>query len=225
MKPLSIKVRDQELEVRTTKEDYAAALVRGIIGAAPVISPIAAEVITNRIPNQKLERIARFMKILEDRLKYVEEDILKQKIMSEEFADLLEDALPQAARALTDERRTYIANLLKTSMSDEQLDHLAKKKLLAMLNELNDAEILILYYYSLTNLSDKDAMRKKYPFVPQTLPTADAPDNTDEKQLIYNSYRVHIMDYLRFPSPDYVTVNRANLLLRYIGLTPGVYSK
>ena len=125
--PLTIKVKNEDLEITANKADYVSALVKGIVGIAPVVGPMLAEAITLGIPNQKLDRVITFVKVFEDRIKYLEEDLLKERIKSEEFGDLLEDALPQASRALSDERKEYIANLLKNSLTDENLDHAAKK--------------------------------------------------------------------------------------------------
>ena len=71
------------------------------------------------------------LKLLEDKIKYLDRDLIESRFTSEEFADLLEDALPYAARALSEERREYIANLLKNCLTHEELDHAGKKKLLA----------------------------------------------------------------------------------------------
>lgn len=77
------------------------------------------------------------------------EDLLKQKLLTEEFADLFEDAVNQATRAMSDDRIEYIASLLKNGLSSDDLTHLDNKKLSAILGELNDAEILILKFHTL----------------------------------------------------------------------------
>ena len=99
------------------------------------------------IPNQKTERIVLFVEILNDKLKYLEQEVIEQKLKTEEFTDLLEDGFVQASRALTKERLEYIASLLKNSLTDEELEHIEKKKLLSLLGELNDAEIIWLQSY------------------------------------------------------------------------------
>jgi hypothetical protein len=40
------------------------------------------------------------MKCFGQKVAYMQEDILRLKMLSEEFTDLLEDAIPQAARAM-----------------------------------------------------------------------------------------------------------------------------
>jgi hypothetical protein len=115
--------------------------VKGIFGIVPFGSPIV-EAITTVIPNQKLERLVDFVQILNYKIKNAERKIEDHELKTEEFTDLLEDALGQASRALSKERLEYIASLLKNSLTDEELEHFGKKKLLSLLNELNDAEVI-----------------------------------------------------------------------------------
>lgn len=216
---LTIKAQGQKMDVASNKSDVTAAFVRSIVGAAPFLGPMAAELITAAIPNQKMHRVAVSIKVLEDRITYVEEDIVRDRFKTEEFADLLEDALPQMARALTDERKAYIANLLSTSLTDDTLDHLAKKKLLYILNQLNDAEVILLHFYAIRQ-SDKEKaerMLEEYPFIQATLRVYEKGEKT-EKELMFCEYHGNlIMTSLimgvsdnEYPSP------MGYLLLRYI---------
>lgn len=215
---LTIKAQDQEVDIGTNKSDVTAAFIRSVVGVAPFVGPMAAELITAAIPNQKIERVALSIKVLEDRLKYVEEDVVREKFQSDRFADLLEDALPQMARALTGERKAYIANLLSTSLTDDTLDHLAQKKLLSMLNDLNDAEIILLHFYSIRR-ADKmksDRMLEEYPFIPGALRAFDS--ETDERELMFREYRgtLYMASLLMGPPDNEYPSPTGYLLLRYV---------
>ena len=70
-------------------------------------------------------------------------------MLEEKSIDLMEDGFIQAARALSEERIEYIASLLKNSLTDEDLEHIAHKRLLFLLDELNDFELLLLKAYSM----------------------------------------------------------------------------
>jgi hypothetical protein len=232
-KYLSIKADDDEIEIHTSISDYVQALGKrlgtladvltkaGLLGSeAPLVASVLGDVISIGIPSQKLEQVILFLKVFADRLKYLEEDLAIQRLKTKEFADLFEDALGQAARALSDERREYIANLLKNSLTDKTLDHLAKKRLLAELNGLNDAQIILLFYYSLSDESEREEMRAKYPFVPRmsTRAAARIPDPSDDKEIVYRNYQSGINHLLLLPGENYVLSGFATLLLRYIGL-------
>ena len=92
--------------------DYLAGLLRGAVGPVPVFGPLLAEVITVTIPEQRIDRIAKFSEQLELRLTTVEKHLLESNLKNDEFTDLLEEGIRQAARSLSDERRSYIATLV-----------------------------------------------------------------------------------------------------------------
>ena len=48
--------------------DHLTALVRGAVGTVPMFGPLLAEVITVTIPNQRIDRVAKFSEELERRL-------------------------------------------------------------------------------------------------------------------------------------------------------------
>src|SRR5947209_2504154 len=132
---LSILKIKEELDTDTDRYEIATALLRSLASYVPKIGPILAQVIGIVIPNQKVDRLVAFVKVLGDRVKYLEEDTVKLQMETPEFTDLLEDSLIQASRALTDERRGYIASLLTNSITNENLAHLEEKKLLSLLGD------------------------------------------------------------------------------------------
>jgi hypothetical protein len=154
---LSIVNTEQEISLETNKEDIMSLFVKSIFGIVPFGSPIG-EAITAVIPHQKFERMVDFVKVLNYKIKNAERKIEEHELKTQEFTDLIEDALGQASRALSKERLEYIASLLKNSLTDEELGHIEKKKLLSLLGELNDAEIIWLknYSYSIRSFSSEE---------------------------------------------------------------------
>jgi hypothetical protein len=148
-------INDEMPDLEQNQSDNLVRIGSLILGNVPVVGSILTEVFKSVIPNQKEERVRIFVEVLAEKLKYIDKDILHVKMKSEGFTDLLEDAIPQVARALNKERQHYIASALKNSLTDEQLEHIEKKKLLQLLNELNDAEILLLYFLRL-NFMEND---------------------------------------------------------------------
>jgi uncharacterized membrane-anchored protein YjiN (DUF445 family) len=124
--------------------------MKSILGICPFGS-LVSEIVTNVIPNQRTERVVLFVEVLNEKFKYLEKEVVEQKIKTEEFTDLLQDGFIQASRTLTVKRLEYIASLLKNSLTDEELRHIEKKKLLSLLGELNDVEIIWLKKYSFDN--------------------------------------------------------------------------
>jgi hypothetical protein len=142
------------------KADYLAIVSKGTIGAIPIVGPLAAEVIGALIPNQRIERIEALLKALEEKIKEFDKQRLETEFKMPEFIDLLEDGFHQAVRALSKERIDYIATLVSNRLSDEQAEHLKYKKLLSILGQLNDAEVLHLINYSFLEAGDQEFMQK-----------------------------------------------------------------
>ena len=72
---------------------------------------------------------------------------MKKRFKEEIFIDLFEDGVFQSIKALSNERHEYIASILKNSLSQEEINYLQQKKLLNILSQLNDAEIIHFQYH------------------------------------------------------------------------------
>lgn len=220
---LSIITGDEEIEIESNKSDYAALLIKGLLGVAPIVGPIMAETLANSIPNQKLDRVIEFTKILESKLNRLDESVIRIKFKTEKFTDLLEDALLQASRAFTNERRQYLATFLATSITTDEALHLQEKRILAVLGELNDAEIIALKWCSLLK---KDEIRAEE-FLEQhsqvilkgyheyIIGEGDGMDYSSDTEIILENYMEHLkqLDLIIVHSSPF-----ADLLLRYIGI-------
>lgn len=137
-------------ELDTTTTDKLAAAARGIAAACPVFGGLVAEAVNSIIPNQKLDRVIGFLRHLDEKVSILDRDLSRaaSRLQDERGLDLLEEGIVQAARALTEERRTHIGNLLARSLTQAELKYAESKKLLNLLRELTDAELLFLVYYS-----------------------------------------------------------------------------
>lgn len=124
--------------------DLAASLSSGFVGMIPIIGPVVAELIKFSIPKQRMDRIVDFLRKLENK---VDENIVRN-MKTPDGMDLFVIASEQIIESKTEERREYIANLLKNSLNKEEIDLDEKKKLFSILNQLNDSEIIYLKSYS-----------------------------------------------------------------------------
>ena len=192
MGDLSIVRVEEELELEATTSDVVGVLMRSLAAYVPKLGPILANIVGVAIPNQKLDRVIAFIKVLGDRVKYLEEDVAKKRMETPEFAVLLEDGLSQASRALTDERRQYIASLLSNSLTTEHLKDEEEKKLLWLLGELNDAEVLMLKFHSLS-LKHKQAFAALHEELFAPLNSRDIQRNV-EKKALRDSYRARLTE-------------------------------
>lgn len=133
------------LELRTP--DYVASAAKSILGAAPFAGSLLVEIAGTIIPNQRVDRIAKFAAQLEKTIFQLQYDLVRTQLTDENFTDLLEESVHQAARSVTDERRTYIASLVTHSISTDSIKFIESKHLLRILSEINDIEVLWLRFY------------------------------------------------------------------------------
>lgn len=138
------------LVLKTTRQDIVAALARGSVGAIPFAGSLLVEIVDAVIPGQKLDRVVDFIRALSEQAQVLEErqSLLEQQLRSDEGSDLLEEGILQASRAISAERREAIARILVSGISEESLEYDRTKKLLSILNDLTDSELLLLQYYA-----------------------------------------------------------------------------
>ena len=77
--------------------DIAAVLAKGGFGAIPYLGPLIAEMVGNLIPNQRIDRIASFVRALASKIDEKEKAKVEKRMLEEKSIDLMEDGFMQAA--------------------------------------------------------------------------------------------------------------------------------
>ncbi len=210
------------MNIDTNKSDVVASLLKGYLGGLPVLGPPIVEIIGNLIPNQRIDRIASLLKTLESKIDPEEKAKVEAKMLEEKSIDLLEDGFLQAARALSEERIDYIASLLKNSLTDEDLEQSAYKRLLFLLGEINDVEMIILMAYSMHGVEQQDFWEKHQDILigePLMFPTSRKKVDQDAIHKTYeaNLVRLDLLESkTQGPSQSYEITSLGRLLLRSI---------
>jgi hypothetical protein len=173
--------------------DYVTSAVKGALGAIPFAGSLLAEFAGDVLPNQRMDRIVKFAKILESRLATLEHEFVRSQLKDENFSDLFEEGVRQAARSLSNERREYIANLITNSLSQQDIEYNESKHLLRILGELNDIEIIWLRFYLDPGMNSDEEFRGKNSAVLELIrvTTADPP-SVVEKESLQKSYKIHL---------------------------------
>jgi hypothetical protein len=122
----------------------AVGFASGILGLVPVCGAVLEEVVREFIPDQRRERLNDYLRLLHQRLARLEEEELRRRFRQPENVDLFEEGAFQAARALSDDRKRYIANLVASGISGDEAERLRAKRLLNLLREIDDDQIIIL---------------------------------------------------------------------------------
>lgn len=106
---------------------------------------------------------------------------------------LIEDGYVYAARAVSDERRSYIASVVATGLTDEKIEVNSSKYLLSLLSELTDVEIICLRFFLKPETSGGDDFRNKHNNVLEhVIAYMDPPRVEHDNLALQNSYKDHL---------------------------------
>ncbi len=135
-------------------------MAKGALSEIPLLGSIVAEVVGQIIPEQRTERLEAYVRLLGDRLRTIEQDDLDARFRDPENVDLFEEGAIQAARALSEERRVYIAALVGRGITGEENTRAEAKRLLSLLREIDDTQVIILASHLDKNCRDSDFMER-----------------------------------------------------------------
>lgn len=138
---------DVKDKLANTRIDYLVAALKGAIGTIPFAS-LVAEAVGAAIPNQRIDRMADVLQKTAARMDEVgaQVDDISDRFRSPEFRDVFEEAMLQAGKALSEERRQYIANLIFNGLTAAEFENARVKRLLFILHDLTDPELIWLNF-------------------------------------------------------------------------------
>ena len=173
--------------------DYTASALKSVLGAVPIVGSVLTEIVGNIIPNQRVDRLADFATKLAEKVQEHEKEMIQKRLLEPEGTDILEEALWQSARALSEERRKQIASMVKNGLTKQEIDLVETKKLLLLLSQLNDVEVFILYSQADRLHQDKDFMEKFGEAIKPVRAWIRAPQKQLDKHAISESLRKHLV--------------------------------
>ncbi|WP_017733123.1 hypothetical protein [Nafulsella turpanensis] len=180
-------------ELSSNKTDLLASLAKSSVGIVPFAGPLLSEIVGSVIPNQRIDRLAKYIKVLDEKLSSIPVEKITKLINNEEFIDLIEEGFFQASRAISDDRRKYIASIVSNGIADDSIELLGSKYLLKILEELNDVEIIWLKsYYNSSIGGDQEFMKKHENVLTPIYATADDDETSNNKSAIQKSYKEHL---------------------------------
>lgn len=127
--------------------DHLVALTRGAANAVPFVGGLLGELVTTIIPEQRQDRIVRYLRELGERMEKLESGIANAAMQNPEKIDLIESGGYLSVRATSQERIEQIAEVVANGLTADDADIVRRKRLLALLGEIDDDEIAILAAY------------------------------------------------------------------------------
>lgn len=188
-------------KIDSNLNDKVASVSRSIVGAIPFAGPLLTEIATSIIPNQRIDRISKFVENLERRIKKLEDSELAEAIKNDQTVEIIEEGFEQASRTLSTERREYLAALVSNGISSDEETRSEVRMLLRILKEITDVEIIWLrsYLYSDRTYSDPNhdlLFRNKYnQFLQPVYASYDSSLAERKKESTQNLYRHNLESY------------------------------
>jgi len=184
---------DRPASLQSQSVDYVVLAAKAVLGAVPFAGSLLAELAGTIIPNQRIDRLAKFAAELEARIATLDQHAMRAKLADENFTDLVEETMRHAARAVSDERRRYLAALLANGINSSEVTYIESKHLLRILGELNDFEVVWLRSYLDPTLGGDQEFRARHSDVLDPIaPTMGSSQAELDKAAIQKSYKEHL---------------------------------
>ena len=180
--------------ISMNRADYVAAASRSVLGIVPFAGSLLVEIADAVIPGQRMDRIAKFALELEQRIAGLEDRAPSDLRSDEEFTDLVEESLRQAARSLSDARRAQLAELVASSLGGDDITHAESKHFMRILGELNDIEVIRLgwHQYEVSGTGGQYYATHRS-LLEEPAPTTGYPQQAIDKQTVFESYDAHLV--------------------------------
>ncbi|WP_420933178.1 hypothetical protein ACOJR9_11875 [Alteromonas sp. A081] len=130
--------------IKSSKKDEVINFTKAGISTIPFpCMGVFAEIFSTVIPNQRLDRVATYLKFLSHKVREHEVRLIRE---NEYTRDLIEQSVQAATKALSDQRNKYLASFTYSSLDCDEDIYSLKKNMLQILSELTDMEVEILHY-------------------------------------------------------------------------------
>jgi hypothetical protein len=151
-------------DLEETGLERVTSLGMGAVGALTPVTGIMVRVLEDVMPNRWRHRVNRTLRVLDAKIEGISDEVIEERAKTEGFGAILEEAMFQASRATTEERLEYIANCLKNSLTSDELEDEAQLRLLRLLNQINDAEVIVLKFLAISawEQADRRAFAEKH---------------------------------------------------------------
>ncbi len=139
------------------------------------------------------QTLVKYTKNLDEKIRSIDEDLLKLAKSNEQVVDLIEEGFVQASRAVTDERREYIANVVINGLTDKEKRYSDSKYILKLLSEFNDQEIIWLCSYMYIGTERyREFIKNHHETLKPISRSTDVSQKEIEEAAIQDAYKNHL---------------------------------
>ena len=149
-------------DLDTNSTDIIVSGVSAAVGLIPIAGGFVSEIVQNVIPNQREDRIVKFISDLSDELEKTQFSLeeLKQKFENLKYGTFTYNCLRDLANDIYDEKIKYYKNLCVNAITNDEKNLIHCERILKILSELDYYEILYLKFYSNVSIVGTETMKE-----------------------------------------------------------------
>lgn len=137
-------------DLKTNSVDIATSIISASVSIVPYAGGFLSELVQGIIPNQRQDRIVKFISELCERLDEMEFSIeeLKNRYQNQKYGMFTYDCLRNVVDDVYDEKLDYYKNLCLNAITENEKNLIHCERILKILSGLDYFEILYLEFYS-----------------------------------------------------------------------------
>ncbi len=132
----------EEKELDTKGIDIASSAIKSALGAVPFAGTFLGELVTFFIPNQRMDRVVDFIKVLSEKFN----DIEHKCNGNSDAIFLLEEGIRISAKTNNKKKREWIASIIGKGIYAE-IEPNITEKFIAILEEISYEQVIVLLYF------------------------------------------------------------------------------
>lgn len=129
--------------------DYLTTVLGGAVGLIPIVGGPVSELVKFIIPNQREDRIVKFIKELDEEIKKlnISIDEIKEKFADAKYGIFLYECCKSTVNEMYEEKINYYKKLFITGVVSDSSNILKASNILKILSNISYVEILYLKFY------------------------------------------------------------------------------
>lgn len=149
-------------DLNTNSTDIIVSGISAAVGIIPVAGGFVSEIVQNLIPNQREDRIVKFISDLSDELEKTKFSLekLKLKFENQKYSTFTYNCLRDLVNDVYDEKIEYYRNLCVNAITNDEKNLIHCERILKILSELDYYEILYLKFYSNVSIARTETMKE-----------------------------------------------------------------
>jgi hypothetical protein len=138
--------------------------LRAVVSAAPLVGGLLTEIVTELIPNQRLDRVEKFVLALAEEVQHAGTERCLPSSEGPQL-ELVEYGLRAASMTSSASKINYLAKCAAKGLTNDERDAIRAQRILKILSELDPEELIVLLYNTKRTIAAAQEFRKLHPAI------------------------------------------------------------